>query len=88
MYSDDIFALTIDVGHSKSVIGYAGDETPKYCTDSVMGKITSNPHPVALPSGSEMAEESGHSGYVFGEQIAANLKNVEIYNILENGGCK
>ena len=55
MYSDDIFALTIDIGHSKSVIGYAGDETPKYFTDSVVGHVTADSHKANLPSGREMA---------------------------------
>lgn len=88
MYSDDIFALTIDIGHSKSVIGYAGDETPKYYTDSVVGHITSETHPTTLFSNSEMAEDSAENRCVFGEQIAANLKNVEISNILDNGTCR
>jgi len=51
MYSDDIFALTIDIGHSKSVIGYAGDETPKYYTDAVVGHLTADSHGNSLASG-------------------------------------
>jgi len=88
MYSDDIFALTIDIGHSKSVIGYAGDETPKYYTDSVVGHATADTHPTKISFSSEMADDSAQSTCIFGEQIAANLKNMEIDNILENSGCK
>lgn len=91
MYSDDIFALAIDIGHSKSVIGYAGDETPKYYTDSTVGHVISNSHQTTLHQNGDMGLESGSgmpSKYVFGEHIAANLKNVEIDSLLENGVCK
>lgn len=82
MYSDDIFALTIDIGHSKSVIGYAGDETPKYFTDSVVGHLTANSHPTSLLQDGQMVDENSGSNLVFGEQIAANLRNLEVDNIL------
>lgn len=89
MYSDDIFALTIDLGHSKSVIGYAGDETPKYYTDSTVGHVIADSHDTSLNQSGEMGmENTGASKYVFGEHIAANLKNVEIDSLLENGACK
>ena len=90
MYSDDIFALTIDIGHSKSVIGYAGDETPKYYTDSTVGYVVGDSHNSTLnTAGGDMGlENSNKPKYVFGEHIAASLKNVEIDSLLENGNCK
>jgi actin-related protein len=88
MYSDDIFSLIIDIGHSKSVIGYAGDETPKYYTNSVVGHLTADSHQTTSNSTSDITDESAHHSCIFGEQISGNLKNVEIDNILENGACR
>jgi hypothetical protein len=33
-------------------------------------------------------ENASQSKYVFGEHLNANLKNVEIDSLLENGACK
>lgn len=85
MFCDDIYALSIDFGHTKSVIGYVGDETPKYYTDSVVGHLQ-EPEPVGSEAMQE--EESGENRYCFGEELPAHLTNMEVDNILEQGTCK
>lgn len=85
MYCDDILGLTIDFGHTKSVIGYIGDEAPKYYTHSTVGHIQE------LGSGNEggmQIEEDSSNKYCFGEDIPVHLQNIEIDTILEQGTCK
>jgi actin-related protein len=89
MYSDDIFALTIDICHSKSIIGYAGDENPKYFTDSAVGHVMGDAHNSQINQNNDMGLESTHNAkYIFGEHLSANLKNLEVDSLLEKGVCR
>lgn len=84
MFCDDIFALAIDIGHTKSVIGYVGDEAPKYFTHSVVGHLQEPEQ----GNGGMQIEEDSTNRYCFGEDFPVHLTNIEVDNILEQGTCK
>jgi Actin len=42
MFCDDILALIFDIGHSKSVAGFSGDEVPKYYAHSFCSTPTTS----------------------------------------------
>lgn len=48
MFCDDVNAIVAHVGHLKSYIGFAGDETPMFQTDSYFYHDMSEPHSFSL----------------------------------------
>lgn len=84
MFCDDIFALSIDFGHTKSVIGYVGDEVPKYFTHSVVGHLQET----GSTNGAMEIEEDSSNRFCFGEDLSVHTTNMDVDNILEQGTCK
>ena len=91
MFCDDIFAVSMDFNHSKSVIGYIGDESPKYYTHSNIGYImdaSAYPGTAPNPEGMQIEGEGGENpAHLFGESMLSNIKGTEVDSILENGNC-
>lgn len=72
MFCDDILAMSVDIGHGKSVIGYVGDECPRYFTQTQAGKFTDD----------SISRTNETGPYIFGENLKYRYQGIQTAPLL------
>ena len=78
MFCDDILAMAIDIGHGKTTIGYVGDESPRYFTETRVGEVMEQ----------DMAIETATPQYLFGESLKYKYTGIQSKSLLVKEKCK